>query len=76
MGEIATGVLRERDEPPSSAHLMMANSFTRTERHFLFTWCLAGVALEDLISCDKLQFEDKSLHVYRMMVQYVASCGT
>ena len=54
----------------------MANSFTRTERQFLFTSCLAGVALEDLISCDKLKFGDKNMHVYRMMMQYVASCST
>ena len=76
VGEIATGVLRERDEPPSSAQLPMATNFTRTERQFLFTWCLAGVALEDLISCDKLKFGDKSLHVFWMMMQYVASCCT
>ena len=40
----------------SSAQLLMANRFTRTERRFCFTWCLAGVALEDLNSCDKLKF--------------------
>ena len=47
--------------------------FPNNKRQFLFTWCLAGVALEDLNSCDKVEFGDKSLYVYRMMIQYVAS---
>ena len=47
----------------SSAQLLMANRFTRTERQFCFTWCLADVALEDLNSCDKLKFGDKSWYV-------------
>ena len=60
----------------SSAQLLMANGFTRTERRFCFTWCLADVALEDLNSWDKLKFGDKSSYVCRMMMQYVASCST
>ena len=40
----------------SSAQLLMANLFTRTEPRFCFTWCLAEVALEDLNSCGKLKF--------------------
>ena len=60
---------------PQFAHLLLADPFTLTERQFLFTWCLAGLALEDLNSCDKGKFGDKSLYVYRMLMQYVASCS-
>ena len=35
---------------PSSAQLLMANPFNRTVREFVFTWCLAGIALKDLNS--------------------------
>ena len=45
---------------PSSAQLLMGNPFTRTERQFFFTWLLAGIALEDLNSCDTLKFADKT----------------
>ena len=38
----------------------------------MFTSCLAGVAIEDLNSCDKLKLGDKGLHVYQMMMHYVA----
>ena len=44
----------------------MANPLIRTERQFLFTWSCAGVALEDLNSCDGGKFGDKSLYVYRV----------
>ena len=60
---------------PQSAQLLMADPFTLTARQFLFTWCLAGLALEDLNSCDKGKFGDKSLYVYQMLMQYVASCS-
>ena len=53
---------------PSSAKSLIANPFTWTEGQLLFTWCLAGVPLEDLASCDKLKLGDKGLHVYRMMM--------
>ena len=62
--------------PLSSAQLLMANCFTRTERRFCFTGRLAGVALEYLNSSDKLKFGEKSSFVCRMMMQYVASCST
>ena len=38
----------------------------------LLTWSLAGVALEQLTSSDKLKLGDKGLHVYRMLMQLVA----
>ena len=56
----------------SSAKPLMANPFTRTEGRLLFTWCLAGVALEDLTSRDNLKLGDKGLHVHRMIVHHVA----
>ena len=56
----------------SSAHPLMANPFTRTEGQLLFTWCLAGTALENLISCDKLKLGEKGLHVFRKLMQPVA----
>ena len=57
---------------PSSAKPLLANPFTWTESQLLFTWCLAGVALEDLTLCDKLKLSDKGIYVYRMMMQHVA----
>ena len=50
---------------------MMAIFFTRVEGQVLLTRCLAGVALEDLTSCDKLKLGYRGLHVCRMMMQYV-----
>ena len=38
----------------------------------MFTWSLAGVALEALTSYDKLKMGDKVLHVYRMLTLHVA----
>ena len=57
---------------PSSAQPLMANPFIRTTEQLLFTWYLAGLALEHLILCDKLKVGDKDLHVYRMLMQCVA----
>ena len=57
---------------PSSAKPLIANLFIWTEGHLLFTRCLAGVALEDLASCDKLKLRDKGLHLYQMRMQHVA----
>ena len=58
---------------PTSAQPLTVNPFIRTEGHLMFTLCLAGVALEDLTSCDKLKAGDKGLHVNRMMMmQHVA----
>ena len=51
----------------------MANIFTQTELPLLFTWCLAEVALNDLNSCEKMKYGDKSMHVNRMIKQYDAS---
>ena len=62
--------------PPSSAQHPMANSCTRTERQFLFTWCLAGVAFKDLNSSDKMKYGDISLYVCQMMMRYLVSCST
>ena len=45
---------------PSSAQPLMANHFVRTARQFLFTWSLAGVALEELTSGDKVKLGDKA----------------
>ena len=59
----------------SSAQPLMANPFTRNEGQLMFTRCSAGAALKDLNSCVKMKFGDKSLYVYRMMIQYVASCS-
>ena len=58
---------------PSSAQPLMANPFTRAKGQLLFTWCLAGVALEDLTSSDKLKLDYKGLlSVHRMMMQHFA----
>ena len=76
MGEITAGVRRNKKRPPSSAQVLMANIFTQTKLHLLFTWCLAEVALKDLNSCEKMKYGDKSLHVYQIMMQYVVSCST
>ena len=64
MGEIAAG------------QLLMANSCTRTERQFLFTWCLAGVAFKYLNSSDKVKYGDISLYECQMMMPYLVSCST
>ena len=37
----------------SSAQPLMANAFVRTAGQLMFTWSLAGVALEMLTSCDR-----------------------
>ena len=57
---------------PSSVKPLMANPFTRTEGQQLFTCCLAGVALQDVTTSDKLKLGDKGLDRYRMMMQHVA----
>ena len=55
--------LRTRWGHTSSVQPLMANPFTRTEGHLMFTWPLAEAALKDLNSCDKMKFGDKSLYV-------------
>ena len=50
----------------------MANSFVRTAGQLLFTWSLAGVALDELTSGDKLKLGDKGSRVYRMLTPHVA----
>ena len=57
---------------PSSAQHLLANPFVRPAGQLMFTWSLVGVALEALISYDKLKLGDKGLHVYRMLTQHVA----
>ena len=57
---------------PSSAKHLLANLFVRTAGQLMFTWSLAGVALEALTSYDKLKLGDKILHVYRMLTQHIA----
>ena len=56
---------------PSSQHLL-ANPFVRPAGQLMFTWSLAGVALEAMISYDKLKLGDTSMHVYRTLTQHVA----
>ena len=73
MGEIAAGVFRNEMRPPSSYQAVMANLFSRNQGQLIFAWCLAGIALEYLNSCDKLKIGDKSSYVCRMVMQYVAS---
>ena len=73
VGEIAAEVLRNEMRPSSSSQLLLANLFSRTESHLLFAWCLSEVASEDLNSCDKMKNGDNSLHVYQMMMHYVAA---
>ena len=53
---------------PSPAKHLLANPFVRTSGQLMFTWSLAGVALEALTSYDKLKLGDKGLHVYRMLM--------
>ena len=38
----------------------------------MFTWSLAGVALEAFTSYDKLKLDDKGLRVYLMLMQHFA----
>ena len=57
---------------PSSAPSIMANPFVRTAGHLLFSWSLAGVALEALTLYDKLKLGDQGLHVYQILVQHIA----
>ena len=56
----------------SSAKHLLANPFVRTAGQLMFTWSLAGVALEALTSYDKLKLGDKGLHMYRMLTQLTA----
>ena len=70
--KLLLGYFENELRAPSSAKPLMTNPFARTEGQLLFTWCLAGVSLEDLTWCNKLKLGDKGLHVYRMMTQYVA----
>ena len=57
---------------PSSSKHFLANPFVRTAGQLMFTWILAGVALEALTSYDKLKLGDKDLHLYRMLTQHDA----
>ena len=56
----------------SSAPSLMANPFVRTAGQLLFSWSLAGVALEALISYDKLKLGKKGLRLHQMLVQHIA----
>ena len=56
---------------PSSAQPPMVSPFIWTEGQLLFTWCLAGVALEDLTSCNELKLVKKGLYLYRILMQHV-----
>ena len=38
----------------------------------MFTWSVAGVALETLTSKDKLKLGGKVLHVYRILTKHIA----
>ena len=57
---------------PSSAPSLMANPFVRTAGQLLFSWSLAGVALEALTLYDKIKQGDERLRVYQMLVQHIA----
>ena len=57
---------------PSSAQPLMANPFVRTAGQLMFTWSLAGVALEMLTSCYRPKLGDKGLRVYQMLMQRIA----
>ena len=56
---------------PSLAQPLIANPFVRAARQLMFTWSLAGVALEVLISCDRPKLGDKGLRVYQMLMQHI-----
>ena len=56
---------------PSSAQHLLANPFVRSAGQLMFTWSLAGVALEALRLYDKLKLGDEDRHVYRMLTQHV-----
>ena len=56
----------------NSAKPLMANPFIRTAGQLMFTWSLAGVALEMVISCDRPKLGDKGLRVYQMLRQHIA----
>ena len=72
MGETFVGILRKRDESNLISPVSDGEFFIRTEGQLLFTWCLPGVALEDVTSCEKLKLGKKGPNVYRMLMQYVA----
>ena len=57
---------------PSSALPLMASPFVRTAGQLMFTWSLAGVAMEVLTSCDRPKLGDKGLRVYQMLMQHIA----
>ena len=54
------------------AKFLMATPFVRTERQFLFAWCLARVTLENLTSHDKMEFGDKDLNIYNILALHIA----
>ena len=56
---------------PSSALPLMANPFVRTAGQLAFRWSLAGIELKVLTSHDKLKLGNKSLEVYRMLIQHI-----
>ena len=72
VGETIVGILRKRDESNLISPVSDGELFIRTEGQLLFTWCLPGVTLEDLTSCEKLKLGKKDPNVYRMLMQYVA----
>ena len=51
---------------------LLANPFVRMAGQLMFTWSLAGVAIEALTSYGKLKQGDKGLHLYRMLTQHFA----
>ena len=56
----------------SSALPLMANPFVRTAGQLMFAWSLVGIELEVLTSHDKLKLGNKSLQVYKILVQHIA----
>ena len=68
LGEITARMHRERNEGTR----IRQTPDGELEGQLLFEWCLAGVQLEELTSCNKMKMVYKGLHVYQMMMQYVA----
>ena len=46
---------------PSSALPLMANPFVRTAGQLMFAWCLVGIELEVLTSCEKMKLDNKRI---------------
>ena len=59
LGEPAARYFEDAMRATSSGLLLMANPFVRTAGQLMFTWSLAGVALEAFFSHDKLKLGDK-----------------